>query len=348
MTATLLPNAEQTFVDSNGVPLSGGSVYFYIPSTFTPKNTWQDSAQTIFNTNPVVLDGAGRAIIYGSGVYRQVVYDSNGNLIWDQITTDLTQVLQSSVAIWCGTSTGSANSQILTPASAITSYVVGQAFSYQAGFTNTSALTLAISGLPPVTVTQSGSPLVGNATQANSINLVLFDGTNLQLLATSYSFNTSPTGTVQLFAAQTPPVGFLECNGSAVSRTTYSQLFLVIGTTFGVGDGTTTFNLPDMRGQFARGWDDGAGVDPARVFGSTQTDAFLSHTHTAYITDPGHYHGISPTTGGALGGGGTQSAGPGYNQPSTTNTTGITITNGSSGSTETRPTNIALLYMIKT
>lgn len=88
MSATLLPNAEQQFVDSNGKPLAGGSVYFYIPNTSTFKATWQDSAQTTLNTNPVILDGGGRAVIWGVGVYRQVVYDQFGNLIWDKITED--------------------------------------------------------------------------------------------------------------------------------------------------------------------------------------------------------------------------------------------------------------------
>jgi hypothetical protein len=88
MAATLLPNAKQTFLDGNGKPLAGGSVFFYIPNTSTFKSTWQDPAQTILNTNPVILDASGEAIIWGSGTYRQVVYDVNGNLIWDQITED--------------------------------------------------------------------------------------------------------------------------------------------------------------------------------------------------------------------------------------------------------------------
>jgi hypothetical protein len=88
MTATLLPNAKQQFIDSNGKPLAGGSVYFYIPNTTTFKNTWQDAGQTILNTNPVVLDASGQAVIWGNGVYRQVVYDQFGNLIWDKITED--------------------------------------------------------------------------------------------------------------------------------------------------------------------------------------------------------------------------------------------------------------------
>lgn len=90
MTAALLPNAKAQFIDSTGKPLVGGKVYFYIPNTSTLKDTYQDSAQTILNTNPVVLDANGQAIIWGVGTYRQVVYDQNGNLIWDQITEDIT------------------------------------------------------------------------------------------------------------------------------------------------------------------------------------------------------------------------------------------------------------------
>jgi microcystin-dependent protein len=57
-----------------------------------------------------------------------------------------------------------------------------------------------------------------------------------------------------MFAASTIPTGWLECNGAAVSRTTYSALFAVIGTTWGNGNGVTTFNLPETRGLFPRGW----------------------------------------------------------------------------------------------
>ncbi len=86
MTAALLPNGKQTFYDYNGVPLVDGKVYFYIPNTDTLKNTWQNAQQTILNTNPVVLDELGSAVIYGQGTYRQVLQDSLGNEIWDQLT----------------------------------------------------------------------------------------------------------------------------------------------------------------------------------------------------------------------------------------------------------------------
>lgn len=83
----LLPNGMQQFVDANGAPLASGQVYFYIPSTTTPKATYLNAAETVQNTNPVALDAAGRAIIWGSGAYRQVVFDQFGNQIWDQITS---------------------------------------------------------------------------------------------------------------------------------------------------------------------------------------------------------------------------------------------------------------------
>lgn len=79
-------------------------------------------------------------------------------------------------------------------------------------------------------------------------------------------------GQVAFFAKSSAPTGWLKANGAAVSRTTYAALFAAIGTTFGVGDGATTFGLPDLRGEFPRGWDDSRGVDSGRAFGSAQGD----------------------------------------------------------------------------
>ncbi|WP_313739414.1 phage tail protein [Pseudomonas sp.] len=98
-------------------------------------------------------------------------------------------------------------------------------------------------------------------------------------------------GLVGFFAMPTPPPGWLKRNGAAVSRTTYAALFARIGTTFGAGDGSTTFNLPDARGSFDRGWDDGRNLDKGRAFGSDQGPANLSHVHgTTVSTDGAHVH----------------------------------------------------------
>lgn len=78
------------------------------------------------------------------------------------------------------------------------------------------------------------------------------------------------SGSVAFFAVPTPPLGWIKANGAELSRTTYSDLFAVIGTSFGQGDGVATFNIPDLRGEFLRGWDDGRGVDAGRGFGTWQ------------------------------------------------------------------------------
>src|SRR5689334_20762720 len=140
--ATLLPNGEQQFWDNSGAILSLGTVEFYIPSTSTPKNTWQDAGQTTLNTNPVNLDASGRARIYGNGAYRQVVKDSLGNTIWDRLTQDVYGLVN---VEWCGTSAGSANAQTLTPSIPVTAYSAGLRCAFVAGFTNTSATTINIS-----------------------------------------------------------------------------------------------------------------------------------------------------------------------------------------------------------
>ena len=86
-------------------------------------------------------------------------------------------------------------------------------------------------------------------------------------------------GMIQYFATGTPPAGFLKANGAQVSRTTYANLFAVTGTLYGAGNGTTTFHLPDLRGEFLRGWDDGRLVDGGRAIGSGQ----LATTITNYL-----------------------------------------------------------------
>lgn len=146
---------------------------------------------------------------------------------------------------------------------------------------------------------------------------------------------TYPTGAIAAFAMATPPAGWLKCNGQQVSRATYADLFTAIGTTFGVGNGTTTFTLPDLRGEFVRGFDDGRGVDAGRTFGSSQADELKSHVHSDVTVngsiadngDPGNYVLTAATQFQAL-----------------TNVGGSV---GATGGTETRPRNIALMWCIK-
>ena len=169
-----------------------------------------------------------------------------------------------------------------------------------------------------------------------------------------------PVGTILAHAANTPPTGFLECNGSNISRSTYATLFSAISTTFGVGDGSSTFALPDLRGQFIRGWANTGSTDASRVFGSTQTDQNKNHTHTTDSTSlTGGIRKISEGfgAGGSATGVFTKTA-DGNNtitgSSSTSPVGGVDFDgththtiSSSGGGTEARPTNLALMYIIK-
>ena len=110
-----------------------------------------------------------------------------------------------------------------------------------------------------------------------------------------------PSGAVLYFAGQTAPAGWLKANGAAVSRTAYAALFAAIGTTYGAGDGSTTFNLPDLRGEFMRGWDDGRGIDHGRAFGSAQGDAIRNISGSISTgSNSGHHLFDQATATGAL------------------------------------------------
>ena len=143
-----------------------------------------------------------------------------------------------------------------------------------------------------------------------------------------------PAGSVIYHAANTAPSGFLKADGATVSRSTYSDLFAAIGETYGAGNGSTTFLVPDLRGEFMRGWDDSRGVDGSRSFGSAQADELKAHTHTQRPATGSTHLNIYSYSGGTwpnerdgniLGGGST----------------------GSTGGSETRPRNVALLACIK-
>ena len=110
-----------------------------------------------------------------------------------------------------------------------------------------------------------------------------------------------PSGAVMYFAGQTAPTGWLKANGAAVSRTTYAALFAAIGTTYGAGDGRSTFNLPDLRAEFLRGWDDGRGIDSGRAFGSAQSDAIRNIQGSIEALYSGYRYTLYTKADGAFG-----------------------------------------------
>lgn len=218
---------------------------------------------------------------------------------------------------------------------------------------------------------------------ANGVN-----GDFLQVLSGSIQFNSTipggiPTGVIVPYAANSAPSGWVICDGSLYGRTALDpspqvNLFGVIGTTYGSGDGLTTFAVPDLRGRFVRGFDSLGTLDPLRVFGSSQADLFKSHDHTAGA-ESAHTHAFSGTTGvdspdhthnyarstftanrnssGAATSGTseftTASGGASTRHTHTySGTTGAgtshTHTISLQGGTETRPVNLAMNYIIKT
>jgi len=206
-------------------------------------------------------------------------------------------------------------------------------------------------------ISATGTAIISGLTYPTS------DGEADQVLKTNGSGTLSfgsalPAGTVIYYAASTAPTGYLKANGDVIPNGSgtvqgvtadFSALYAVIGSTYG-----SAGQLPDLRGEFIRGWDDGKGVDPGRTLGSTQTDQNKQHNHG--VDDPGHGHDIN---GYGIDDGSNRSPTgiiqdddrTSFRQPSDdadaiqSNTTGITISND--GGTESRPRNIALLACIK-
>ncbi len=164
-------------------------------------------------------------------------------------------------------------------------------------------------------------------------------------LAAAIQESLSPVGTIVAYAGNTPPPGWLMCDGQTVSRSTYSALFSVVGTRFGHGNNSSTFHVPDFRGRFLRGRDGGAGRDPDRnsrsamnaggatgdAVGSIQGDQFRSHKHGVPIDNNGS-NADNPTLNQ------TNNADENYsNNPGT----------DYAGGNETRPINANVNFIIK-
>lgn len=315
--------------NANGDPYASGTLTFVVAGTSTPAAVYSDDAGTALSNGVTVgvvnlnirgvpkTSGGTNCEIYGntSVVYDMTLKDSTGAVVsqYDSlrpISAPEEQLLAD---------TGSANSYVINPTPPLTSYGSGNRYSFIAANTNTGASVIQVSGLGNIDlVYRDGSPLDAGAIVAGQHIEVVCDGTDMFLLspvlldedaltsnsdsigATQQSikayvdsFGHVPVGATILWdGGATPPTGYLEKDGAAISRTTYAALFAVYGVKYGSGDGSTTFDLPDDRGRFYRAWDHGAGVDPdasSRTdrgdgttgdnVGTLQDDAFEAHAH---------------------------------------------------------------------
>lgn len=236
MALTLMPLPTHQFFDTDGTPLSGGLLYAYQPGTLSPKPTYVDYTGTAYNTNPVVLDSAGRCKVWLDGAYHMRLFSATGILQWDIdniVSGDQVQfsTLQTQINL------------------------LSEDLDEKAGLSSPE-----FTGVPtvPTPSTINDSKQIANTEFVH--NLVDENVTGITYV-----------GQVAFFAMPSAPSGWLVCDGAAVSRTTYNNLFALIGTTFGNGDGVNTFNVPDLRNKYITGW------DTVKTFGS---DEQLSTTGT--------------------------------------------------------------------
>ena len=186
------------------------------------------------------------------------------------------------------------------------------------------------------------TPITGNLQMGGNKITGMADGTAASDATTvsQVAATAVMTGTILMWATASAPTGYLACNGTAVSRSTYSALFAIIGTTFGSGDGSTTFNLPNYTNRMPYGATVGAtgGSADAIVVAHTHTfsgtSSGQSQTHTHSVSDPGHAHSYTYSNGGASPNG---YVGPNGNTTGTTGsaTTGISLGNASVDHTHT-------------
>ena len=235
---------------------------------------------------------------------------------------------------------------------------------------NTSLGTVVISGTLSSGSIRTSNLTTSNITTSNIIATNVTNGTmnasdittgNINITGSLYqngvAYSSLPPGFIMQYATSTPPSGWLLCDGSAISRSTYSALFAIINTTYGSGNGTTTFNVPDLRGRVPVGYGQGSGLTN-RTMASTggeethtlTTSEMPSHSHS--INDPGHYHSYAyyyPVGTQVSNVNGTNAGGTNYTNNTNSATTNITINNAGSGAAHnTMPPYIVVNYLIKT
>ncbi len=318
----LLPLSLDRLVDTDGAPLGGGKVFVYDAGTTNPRDVFSDNALTVAAANPVVADAGGyiEPRYIGTGDYRIVITDANDMTI--KTADNLTGAL----------ATAAFENDEATP---VTPVIVKSAnYTVQAGdkgkviHADATGANVTVTLLDATTAGDSFRVTVKHTGTANEVIVAasggdtldgvtsftldaqneaitcVSDGANWSIVADAQIFTAPlPVGVILPYGGTAAPNGWFLCDGSAISRTGNSALFAVIGTTFGAGDGSTTFNLPDMGGRVPAGKEasatrltsGGSGVDGATL-GATGG----SETHALTVDEmPAHDHGGETGLAGA-------------------------------------------------
>jgi hypothetical protein len=184
---------------------------------------------------------------------------------------------------YAGVTTGTSTAYIATPTPAWDAYTTSGLVVIIPHVTNTGAATLNISGLGARDLRIGNAAIAAGVLQQNIPTIMAYTGTYFEVLLQNISI---PIGTIYTYAGASSPTGYLLCDGTAVSRSTYAALFGIIGTTYGAGNTTTTFNLPDLRRRvpIGRGTSDTLGGSDGLAYASRS----VSHSHSV----PPHFHGM--------------------------------------------------------
>lgn len=359
-----------------------GNKCYYILQT-ADESQWEEGIGTVISGSPDQL------------TRDQVIRSSNSNnLVNFPAGTKTVYVGQHSDTVRFGgvgqlpTEAGSAGTRTLSFAPAVRHIRAGMVFSFISQYAGSGgAQTLNINGTGAYALkTADGlyDPDAYDIQAGGVLTTVMFDGTKYVLVRTGRAVSrayvdatfSGLAGMIGFFPTNTAPAGWLKANGALVSRTTYANLWAYanggaawlvsdatwsgsgIWSAFSTGDLSTTFRLPEIRGEFIRAYDDSRGIDSGRGTGTKQDEAFKQHNHTASTTDPTHKHisGDGPVNSNLRYGVVGSLAGGNQNQQSGTTTvggytsseaTGISVTINNSGGTETRPRNVTFLACIK-
>lgn len=246
---------------------------------------WMRGGQA--NTDPKIGEGVYlyqtgnlKSGIGSSGIYTSGTYYGNGAGITQLNASNLASGTLPDARL-SGTYNGV---NISGNAGTATKWAAARTLSFTGGATGS----VALDGSGNVSVALAVQP------SAHTHTLAQVTGLTDELIAAA------PPGLIGSFATIAVPAGWLKCNGAAISRTAYARLFAVLGVQFGAGNGSTTFNLPDARGEFIRGLDEGRGINPNRVLGSIEASQNLSHAHAATVAAAGdHSHSVSGTAASA-------------------------------------------------